>query len=39
MFNYVLFCSLFHMIAVWYLTESIPYDLLLASSTNTERVK
>ena len=27
------FCSFFHIIAAWYLLESIPYDLLLAFST------
>ena len=32
----MLFCSLFHKIAALYLIESIPYDLLLASSTNTK---
>ena len=40
----MLFCSLFHIITAWDLIESIPYDLLLASSTNakfmeTERVE
>ena len=29
----MLFCILFHIITAWYLIESIPYDLLLASST------
>ena len=35
----MLFCSLFHIITAWYLTKSIPYDLLLASSTNTRFLK
>ena len=32
----MLFCSLFHIITAWYLIESDPYDLLLASSTNAK---
>ena len=32
----MLFCSLFHIITAWYLIESIPYDLLLASPTNAK---
>ena len=32
----MLFCSLFHIIIAWRLIESIPYDLLLASSTNAK---
>ena len=32
----MLFRSLFHIITAWYLIESIPYDLLLASSTNAK---
>ena len=33
-FNLHSFCSLFHILRAWYLIRSIPYDLLLASSTN-----
>ena len=32
----MLFYSLFHVITAWYLIESIPYDLLLASPTNAK---
>ena len=32
----MLFCSLFHIITACYLIESIPYDLMLASSTNAK---
>ena len=32
----ILFCSLFLIITAWYMIDSIPYNLLLASFTNAK---
>ena len=32
----LLFCSLFLIITAWYMIDSIPYNLLLASFTNAK---